>query len=726
MIQPYQQIFPYADDPIMSLTLTQKTGKVAKGSYSFVEGYCTEKKCDCRRVTIFVITGKQVMKAIIGFGFDPHEPLAGPFLDEFHEQSPAADDLLGMFVYRINNDPEWLSGMYERYRKVRRHVDGKNYKGKPFPKPGSVIRFVQQPPDMLEELMSEFEDEFPFPHKGGRPGKGRRDTAASAANPFQTADLLTLIEELARSQKRGRDELWEMDCIIRERILNDSLGFDELVGLLPRLIPRNEREEDRFFAALGILRMLLEEIRADIERQRPDAVERMARLQDALARHIYYNGCDFSLCTHVTRTLIDSRAEVLPVIRDANREMFFGMGEQSATGEIPVIAPSLGKLLRNAGCPTPFDAMETLLEMIILLDPEIQIPLCSDLLVSRGSFVRDTAALMIFHPREEVSEGIANLLGGGASRSVSPETLRRLIISRNWFPAGMRKWIDEAFSAARRARVDCARLATSPDCSILASTIDGAGAQSMFIITGSGKKRTLGNILWKQGQGVVDSFTRQGDKKELAAILDTFEEQMQLADVAPWFLERLVCHALAVGNDMGKPPHMGLLQVAEMMGCDRWKADLLDPIKELAALREELQRTNPALLSKNEAEESLALSAGWSEFEGFADTWFEDNADIDEIVRNGLKGKRRTSDKKLIGMLLDKALEPRRSIWLERLVLMTLWLRAASNPAIPWHEMFHVAEKLASGAPLKTIPLMVAIAEASLDAATERAVEDIC
>ena len=51
---------------------------------------------------------------------------------------------------------------------------------------------------------------------------------------------------------------------------------------------------------------------------------------------------------------------------------------------------------------------------------------------------------------------------------------------------------------------------------------------------------------------------------------------------------------------------------------------------------------------------------------------------------------------------------------------MTLWLRAANDPAVPWHEMFHMAEKLASGMPLKSIPLMVTIAEESLEAARER------
>ena len=726
MVQPYYQIFPHAAaEPVMSLVLTQKSGKMPKGKYSFVEAYCTEKNCDCRQVTIFVITYKQKIKAVISFGFDPGKPQCGPFLDEFHEQSPAAEDLLGMFVYRINNDPDWLSGMYERYRKVRMHVDGKAYKGKPFPKPGSVVRVAQETPDIMEDFLAELKSKAPFMSRDNKPGRDGRDSGAFAANRFQTADLLTLIEEAAKAQKQGVDEMREIDLIIKERILKNEHGFDELAGLLPRLIPRNSREEDRFFGALGILRMLLENIRFDIERQRPDAEERMARLQDALARHVYNKDNDFGFCTHVTSTLLDSRVEILPVIREANREMFFGMGEEVATEAIPSITPSLGKMLRKAGCPTAFDAMESLLEMVVLLDPGVQIPLFRDLLDSRDSFVRDTAALMMFHPCEEVREGIADLLASGTVHSVSPETLRRLIISRNWFPAGMRKRIDEAITAARRARVDCARLASPPDCSIRASIIDGAGAQSFFILTGSGRKRNVGNILWKQGQGIVDSFVRQGDKKELAPIMEAFEGQMQLAEMAPWFLERLVCHALAVGNDHGKPPHPGLLRVAEMLGCDRWKAELIDPVKEMAVLREELQSTNPSLLSKDAVEEALDLSAEWPGYEEFADTWFEDDIAVDEVVLEGMKGKRRASEKKLVGALLDKVLEARRSIWLERLILMTLWLRAAENPPIPWHEMFHVTEKLASGAPLKAIPLMVAIAEISLDAAMERAEEEI-
>ena len=53
---------------------------------------------------------------------------------------------------------------------------------------------------------------------------------------------------------------------------------------------------------------------------------------------------------------------------------------------------------------------------------------------------------------------------------------------------------------------------------------------------------------------------------------------------------------------------------------------------------------------------------------------------VDQVVLNAMKGKGRRKEGKAVGDILSEVLEPRREIWLERLVLLTLWLRSQQSP----------------------------------------------
>jgi len=156
-MQPYSVLFPDAADPVIALTLDRKTGKIPKGTYGFIEFYCTDKGCDCRRTTIFVLNEKMKEKAVISMGFDLDQPLAGPFLDEFHRQSACAEELLALFVNAINRQPEFLVSFYRHYREVRSLVEGKKYRGKSFPKAGTVERTACVSPDLPDLFMEVME-----------------------------------------------------------------------------------------------------------------------------------------------------------------------------------------------------------------------------------------------------------------------------------------------------------------------------------------------------------------------------------------------------------------------------------------------------------------------------------------------------------------------------------------------------------------------------------------
>jgi hypothetical protein len=85
-----------------------------------------------------------------------------------------------------------------------------------------------------------------------------------------------------------------------------------------------------------------------------------------------------------------------------------------------------------------------------------------------------------------------------------------------------------------------------------------------------------------------------------------------------------------------------------------------------------------------------------------------------------MKGKVRNKESRAVADIIVEVLEPRRAIWLERLVLMALWLKSQQSAPIPWHRMYHVAAGIAVGHPLKDIPLMLSIAKVTYEAAMER------
>ncbi len=534
--------------------------------------------------------------------------------------------------------------------------------------------------------------------------------------------LLSLIDRMAKAmEKGGFHSDHDLEDEFRTLLLDDPAVSDELAALLPMLIPTTAREETRINVAIGLLANILEELRIDMERGRRGAAERMEALQESLAGHVFGEEGDPNLCAAVGRMLLESRVEILPVIHEANRRRMLSASMLNAGGASLDVDTYLGEGLREAGCTDPYDALDLILEQTGLMEPEYQIAMIGEMLASSHELLREIAALMLFHPRPDVRAATAAMLARGEGVAVSPETLRRLIIVRNWFPADVRKELDTAIANARRARVECAPLKGNALHSVSATTIDGAGAQSLWISAGEKKRFDLCNILWKQGAGVIDSFVhRLPSAKGVERFIAGLPEEMCFAEVGPAYVDRIISHALAMGAGHGGAPHRGLLRIAELLGTERWKVEALDMGRELAELRGELEKENPELLAPAFVAETLDESAEWPAWENFADTWFEDDALVDEVVQNAMKGKKDDREEKAIAAILVKVLERRRDVWLERLVLMALWLKSQKTPPVPWHRMYHAAAAIAGGRPLKDIPLMRSIAEVTCGVALER------
>lgn len=84
---PYIELFP---DGINECRAAHARGheELPDDEYGFIELYCTDRECDCKRVMINVIaTASQEHLATINYGFDPNDDMSGPFLDPLNSQS---------------------------------------------------------------------------------------------------------------------------------------------------------------------------------------------------------------------------------------------------------------------------------------------------------------------------------------------------------------------------------------------------------------------------------------------------------------------------------------------------------------------------------------------------------------------------------------------------------------------------------------------------------------
>jgi len=738
-MEPYRQIFPDAQPPVMTLDLNRKTGPIPKGSYGYLECYCTEPACDCRRVTVVVLNEKMKQKAVICFGFDGKGPFAGPYLDSSDYQAPYAPELLDFFVYSLNSRPDWLTRMYRQYREVRELIDGKPYRGKAFPKPGKIFYRVMPPPDLEAELEQSLKprrhSSSPSASAAGDAQEGGRSAARRGAAQPEPAPrkssrgaakgMARLVELYAKAGTGGPlAHLLALQDELRRYLLVSASGGDELASLLPALCQLSPEDDEKIDAALRLLYDTLDFFRVELEGGRPGARQRMERFQSSLARRVFLENEDLDLCMAVANILVHSRVEMVPELVEASSKMMAASASRSDLQDLPGedLLAGIARSFESMGLTSPFEGAQEMFGLFAMNDPELQTALIGEMMTADDRLLREIAALTLFHHDPEVSLEVSRLLAGVEGGCITPETLRRLIVSRNWLPEAIRKHVDQAISNARKARVECAPLAKPPAMTVYASSIDGSGAQGFHALVPDGAALTSCSLLLRLGLGVADSFVVQLDsKREINSFLANLKSEGSFIESSPDYLDLRVCHALAEGASRGNGPNHWLVRIAELLGRDRWKGEPFDAASELLRLREEIASHDPGLLDEREYLAALGESAQWHLSESVFGSWFEDDESVSREIEASRGGSKTINAAAAIDRIVSAVLEKRRDAWLERLVVNALWIRHAKSPPVSWHRMFHVAQAVADrNLPLKEIPLMVSVARMSFEAYRQR------
>lgn len=360
-----------------------------------------------------------------------------------------------------------------------------------------------------------------------------------------------------------------------------------------------------------------------------------------------------------------------------------------------------------------FDVYLSLAEASQALPPEFRMASANQIATSENPVLRDAAVLFLLDRTPEVRRTVCRMIAENASPSmVSPVALRRMITLRNWLPETERHHLDAAIKKARQKQVECASWRERQVERILASNLDGAGAQSVFCVTKDGRKHVIASLLVKQDVGIADAWCiRNQSKADVKNFLDHILSETESHNIGSEFLQLLLPHCLAVAQKSENVPSPSLLDFVEALGIDELQPSELTTDDLLSRLEGEV---GPAQLSDVSVAEAIEGSDIWFYESEFVESWFEDDAEVMSVLSRKMRSKPQTQ----VNAVIKSILEPRRAKWAERFLWTALWLKEKPDLLSPWREFFIVGRELYKGRPIKDIPAMRSVAELTVVAAT--------
>ncbi|HVC96302.1 MAG TPA: hypothetical protein VND64_21640 [Pirellulales bacterium] len=101
--------------------------RIPADRYELIEFYCTDPKCDCRRVLLRVIArSAEEPVCTISFGFDADDPTRGPYVDPLNPRRKFADEMLQLVDQMVLSDPKYVERLERHYKMVKDKVGGRS------------------------------------------------------------------------------------------------------------------------------------------------------------------------------------------------------------------------------------------------------------------------------------------------------------------------------------------------------------------------------------------------------------------------------------------------------------------------------------------------------------------------------------------------------------------------------------------------------------------------
>ncbi|MFH1829890.1 MAG: hypothetical protein ABH871_03840 [Pseudomonadota bacterium] len=130
----FHQLFPDIGlEETRTIAVFKEQDGLPEGSYGFVELYCIDPNCDCRRVMFNVVSEEPAKHlATINHAFEPPPPddviKEQSFLDELNVQSEYSTTLLKLFKEVLLMDTVYIDRLEEHYKMVKTALKNPTHK----------------------------------------------------------------------------------------------------------------------------------------------------------------------------------------------------------------------------------------------------------------------------------------------------------------------------------------------------------------------------------------------------------------------------------------------------------------------------------------------------------------------------------------------------------------------------------------------------------------------
>lgn len=339
----------------------------------------------------------------------------------------------------------------------------------------------------------------------------------------------------------------------------------------------------------------------------------------------------------------------------------------------------------------PPEARRALVRIAVARPPELYAELGCAWLLDANAEIRSGAV-----------EGLADRLTSGR---LSAEVLARLTILRSWLTdEALRERLGGLVREAMRKGI--ASTVSEPRLKlhrVIASLVDGSGAQSFAAVVQAGSSRSVAVVLLKQGFGVKDAYVLScTSATEQRAVMSTITDEIDALDVSREYMAQAIGLALAEGLEAGLAPVPGLVDVAQSCGLVglRPLSATVEAILELADPEGHI--TGLPVQARGRL---ITASKHWADQYPMLESWFEDS---DEAVAGLESAKSRTA----LTRSMWGVLETRRAHWAAVIARNALLLRATG--ADDADTFIAVAAALATGRDLKKVPVMKFICDQSI------------
>jgi hypothetical protein len=481
----------------------------------------------------------------------------------------------------------------------------------------------------------------------------------------------------------------------------------DLVELIAKETARKKPKDDLVSAFAFLLAHSLEQLRYGIDRKDRSAMALDERLRARLlamgdAGEIRPPGLLL-----VLKQFASAKLEMGDNLRDLMQRLMEGDTEARAASERGEGDGHLAAVARELG-GDPFAISGYLEESAETMPEDLRASMALTVFSEKEPAVREAALGFLLNGSQLARAKLVELITLAAPLGiVTPTMLRRMITMRNWLPETERPGLDRAISACRKKGVACAAWPDVAVRKIVASGIDGSGAQTVIAVVRDGKKNAIAGLLLKQGFGVRDAWVRRGMKD--ADVREMLEYVGGEVGVGPSNLDYAgvaIRHALTVNLETGTPPPFGLLDVAETIGLGDANPCAL-PVDELVASL--CEAVTVERLMGTAVAQTLRDSFKWSDEHKVLDSWFEEN--VGRLVGTSPK-----AGEKQKAALLAGPLQAKRRRWAE-LCAWTAFVLKHQPRETEWEGFAIVARELLGTRPLDQIGLMHRVAYNSLEAA---------